>query len=109
MFTRPDPPAIRQDQIVSAMIALGFASGQEFTRDDVLTAFRRIVRECHPDTGGDSSLAAGQIQTARQARDILLRAFDHAAKKPDPECPRCKGSGAIRTGPFSTTECGCLK
>jgi hypothetical protein len=55
-----------------ALDMLGFAPGTvKPTKKDVTSRFRGKLREVHPDTGGDESLAAKVIFDLSEARRIL--------------------------------------
>jgi hypothetical protein len=51
---------------------MGFAGGDEPTRSDIQTTFRRLVRSAHPDHGGASERAGPRITDLTQAKRILL-------------------------------------
>lgn len=51
---------------------LGFEAEREPTRNEVQTRFRRLLREAHPDHGGEHTGAAERILELSEARRILL-------------------------------------
>jgi hypothetical protein len=67
---RPWPAAGRDEPW--ALKVLGYAPRAEPSRSDILTTFRRRVRDAHPDHGGDTNGAAQRITDLTQAKRILL-------------------------------------
>jgi hypothetical protein len=55
-----------------ALMLLGFDDGTVPARKDVQRRFRDLVREAHPDAGGEHLGAAQRIADLAEARDILL-------------------------------------
>jgi len=55
-----------------ALEVLGFADGAAPGRRDVLRRFRDLLRQAHPDHGGDRGTAAARIAELTEARRILL-------------------------------------
>ena len=55
-----------------AMEVLGLRSGMDVERDDVNRRFRRMLRDAHPDSGGERTGAAARIEELTEARAILL-------------------------------------
>lgn len=55
-----------------ALSLLGFDDGSVPARRDVQRRFRDLVREAHPDAGGEHAGAAQRIADLAEARDILL-------------------------------------
>ena len=55
-----------------ALEILGFADGTAPERRDVLRRFRDLLRQAHPDHGGDRGTAAARIAELTEARRILL-------------------------------------
>jgi hypothetical protein len=55
-----------------ALEVLGFADGASPERRDVLRRFRDLLRQAHPDHGGDRGTAAARIAALTEARRILL-------------------------------------
>jgi hypothetical protein len=67
---RPWPPAGRDESW--ALKVLGYAARSEPSRSDILTAFRRLIRDAHPDHGGDADGAGQRITDLTLAKRILL-------------------------------------
>jgi hypothetical protein len=55
-----------------ALEVLGFSDGAAPGRRDVLRRFRDLLRQAHPDHGGDRGTAAARIAELTEARRILL-------------------------------------
>jgi len=55
-----------------ALTILGFADGVVPAKRDVQRRFRTLLRDAHPDHGGDRVDAAQRIADLAEARDILL-------------------------------------
>jgi hypothetical protein len=55
-----------------ALAVLGFATGTEPARSDILRRFRSLVREAHPDHGAETSEAGTRITDLTEAKRILL-------------------------------------
>lgn len=56
-----------------ALEALGFPLGTtKVTKRDVMGRFRVMLRDVHPDHGGDEVAASSEIEKIREARRILL-------------------------------------
>ena len=55
-----------------ALGILGFASAAEPARGDILRRFRTLVRDAHPDVGGERNGAATRITELTEAKRILL-------------------------------------
>jgi hypothetical protein len=51
---------------------LGLRAEMRVERDDVSRRFRRLLREAHPDSGGQSAGAAARIAELTEARGILM-------------------------------------
>src|SRR5262245_65575125 len=49
-----------------AMEVLGLRAGMELERDDINRRFRRLLRDAHPDSGGEIGRAACRERTAMQ-------------------------------------------
>ncbi len=60
------------DPEVWALGVLGFANGTAPGRPDVVRRFRDLLRQAHPDHGGDRGAAAARIADLTEARRILL-------------------------------------
>lgn len=65
-------PAMVADPTAWALGVLGFADGVP-DRVDVQRRFRTLLREAHPDHGGDREDAARRILDLTEARRLLLR------------------------------------
>jgi hypothetical protein len=83
--TRAVPPSM-QTPLAEAISLLGVPV--DYTRDDVLTAFRRAVKKAHPDLGG----TAEQFRKLVEARERLLAAL--GASEPAPKMPAYYAKGA---------------
>jgi hypothetical protein len=55
-----------------ALVVLGFATGAEPLRSEIVGRFRRLVRDAHPDHGGTPEAAGTRIQELAEAKRILL-------------------------------------
>lgn len=55
-----------------ALAILGFSHGNEPSRRDIQQRFRDLVREAHPDHGGESDGAGQRMVDLSEARRILL-------------------------------------
>ena len=55
-----------------ALGVLGFKTGTEPLRGDILRRFRSLVRDAHPDHGGTPDEAGARIQELAEAKRILL-------------------------------------
>lgn len=64
--------AMTMDPVAWAMDTLGFDRGLP-TRREVQRRFRELLREAHPDVGGDRGDAPSRIGALSEARDILLQ------------------------------------
>jgi hypothetical protein len=67
---RPWPRAGRDESW--ALKVLGYAARAEPSRSDILTTFRRLVRDAHPDHGGDADGAGQRITDLTLAKRLLL-------------------------------------
>lgn len=56
-----------------ALRLLGFAPDSEPARSDIQKRFRTMVRDAHPDHGGEAAGAGQRIQDLTEARRILLQ------------------------------------
>jgi hypothetical protein len=79
------PPSM-QMPLAEAMELLGVPA--DYTKQDVLTAFRRKAKEAHPDLGGTAEMFRKLVE----ARDRLLAALGTSAPPPKP--PRYTATGA---------------
>jgi hypothetical protein len=80
------PPSSMQMPMAKAMALLGLSG--DYTKDDVLRAFRRAVKRAHPDVGGTAEMFTALVA----ARDRLLSAIGEQAPPPKP--PAYAPSGA---------------
>jgi hypothetical protein len=71
------PPSLRMP-LAEAMALLGVP--ENYTREDVLAAFRRAVKKAHPDSGGTAEMFHKLVE----ARDRLLAALGTSAPPPKP-------------------------
>jgi hypothetical protein len=55
-----------------AMEVLGLRGGMRLDRDDISRRFRRLLRDAHPDHGGERAEAAERIAELTEARDMLI-------------------------------------
>lgn len=55
-----------------AMETLGLRAGMRVARGDVNRRFRRLLRDAHPDGGGNAAAAAARIAELTEARTLLL-------------------------------------
>jgi len=60
------------DPIGWARLTLGFAADHRPSSSAVQRRFRELLREAHPDHGGDEASAADRIEALSEARRILL-------------------------------------
>lgn len=79
------PPTL-QMPLAEAMALLGVLA--DFTKADVLAAFRRKAKETHPDAGGTAEMFRALVE----ARDRLLAAIGTSA--PPPKAPEYAPKGA---------------
>ncbi|MGX1353002.1 hypothetical protein AB7M49_006611 [Bradyrhizobium elkanii] len=79
------PPSM-QMPLADAMALLGVPS--DYTRDDVISAFKKAAKRTHPDAGG----TAEAFQKAVDARDRLLAAL--GTKAPAPKMPTYSPKGS---------------
>ena len=76
------PPAafpVMQMALAEAMALLGVAA--DYSKENVIAAFRRAVKKAHPDLGGTAEM----FQKLVKARDRLLAALGTSA--PPPKAP----------------------
>jgi hypothetical protein len=59
-----------------------------FTKDDVIAAFRREAKKAHPDLGGTAEM----FQALVKARDRLLAALGTSESAPKPPAYAAKGA-----------------
>ncbi|HUQ40569.1 MAG TPA: hypothetical protein VM030_10480 [Acidimicrobiales bacterium] len=55
-----------------ALTVLGFSTGTEPARSEILGRFRQLVRDAHPDHGGEAEHAGDRINDLAEAKRILL-------------------------------------
>lgn len=55
-----------------ALAVLGFGAGNEPSRSEINRRFRNLVRNAHPDHGGEVEAAGKRIQDLAEAKRILL-------------------------------------
>jgi hypothetical protein len=70
----------------------------DFTKEDVLAAFRRKAKEAHPDVGGTAEMFRNLVE----ARDRLLSAIGTSAPAPKPPEYAPKGTTIIYRSSSST-------
>jgi len=56
-----------------ALAVLGFGPGKEPSRGEINRRFRTMIRDAHPDHGGEAEIAGQRIQDLSAAKRILLR------------------------------------
>lgn len=71
------------------------------TKELVEQQFRKLVRDAHPDMGGDPAQAPERVKALSAAKKQLLAFLENY---PQPDCFMCGGRGTIVKGPFSATE-----
>ncbi len=79
-------PPVMQMPLAEAMALLGVPAN--YTRDDIVAAFRREVKKAHPDAGGTAELFRQLVE----ARDRLLATLGTSA--PAPKMPTYAPKGA---------------
>jgi hypothetical protein len=95
------PPPVMQMALAQAIQILGVPL--DYTREDVITAFRRAAKRAHPDAGGTAEM----FRIFVEARDRLLAAI--GAKEKPPKPPRYAPPGAIiRYGTYRPSSPGRL-
>jgi hypothetical protein len=100
-FTAGSVPPVMQMPLAAAIALLGVPAN--YTRQDVITAFRRAVKKAHPDLGG----TADDFRKLVEARDRLLAALGTSA--PPPKMPIYYPSGTTivyRSGRRSSQRLG---
>jgi DnaJ family protein C protein 19 len=70
--------AVRAQAVSRARKLLGVSTAA--SREDILTAHKRLVAIVHPDRGGSN----GQVHEANAARDLLLDELPHYPSTPEP-------------------------
>jgi hypothetical protein len=82
------PPSM-QMPLADAMALLGVPAN--YTRDDVISGFRRAAKKAHPDHGGTAEIFRKLVE----ARDRLLAALGTSAPPPKPPSYAPKGAHII--------------
>ncbi len=82
--TGAPPPSLRMP-LEEARLLLGLP--ENYTRDDVISAFRRAAKKAHPDLGGTAEMFRKLVE----ARDRLLAAL--GTSEPPPKAPAYAPSG----------------
>jgi hypothetical protein len=72
-----------------AMALLGVPAN--YTREDVISGFRRAAKQAHPDLGGTAEMFRKLVE----ARDRLLAAMGSSAPPPEPPSYAPKGAHVI--------------
>ena len=80
-------PPVKQMPLADAIALLGVP--QNYTRDDVIAAFRREVKKAHPDLGGTAEMFRKLVE----ARDRLLATLGTSA--PPPKMPTYPSGATI--------------
>jgi hypothetical protein len=80
-------PPVMQMPLAEARALLGVPAN--FTKDDVIAAFRREVKKAHPDVGGTEEM----FRKLLEARDRLLASLGTSAPAPRP--PRYTPKGVV--------------
>jgi hypothetical protein len=71
-------PPVMQMALAAAMALLGVPA--DYSKEDVIAAFRRAVKKAHPDLGGTAEMFDQLVK----ARDRLLAALGTSAPAPKP-------------------------
>jgi hypothetical protein len=82
-------PAVMQMPLADAMALLGVSA--DFSKDDVLAAFRREAKKAHPDVGGTAEMFDQLVK----ARDRLLASIGTSAPAPKPPTYAPKGAHLV--------------
>ena len=91
-------PPVLQMPLADAMKLLGVPA--DYSRDDVIAAFRREAKKAHPDVGGTAKMFRDLVE----ARDRLLAAIGTTAPPPKPPSYAPKGVRVIyRSGRASSS------
>ena len=94
-------PAATRMPLATAMQLLGVP--ENYTKADVLAAFRKAVKKAHPDVGGTEEM----FRLLVEARDRLLAAIGTSAPAPKPSTYTPKGVRVVyRTGRSSRQRIG---
>jgi hypothetical protein len=73
------------------MALLGLPADADYTREDVLAAFRRAAKKAHPDVGGTPEM----FRTLVEARGRLLAALGTSAPAPKPPTYAPEGTRVV--------------
>lgn len=86
-----------------AALLLGILDNRMFNAEAVRAAFRRAVKQAHPDTG-DNQTPAHSVTELMAARDTLLSGIIYRRNS----CKQCKGRGIVpgRIGAQRCAACG---
>ena len=84
-------PPVLQMPLANALALLGLPADADYTREEVLAAFRVAVKKVHPDVGG----TAEQFHQLVEARDRLLAALGTSAPAPKPPAYAPSGQRVI--------------
>ena len=98
----PTQPTITRDEAEKAAELFGLQLAALTDPTPVLKAFRLSIRAAHPDTGATPDEAAELIDSARDARLVLIRWIDQL---PATSCAQCGGTGHVNVGKWSARPC----
>ena len=89
--------------VAEALRVLGLPSSS--TLEQIKSAWRRRVRETHPDTGGDAAMFravqdAYETLTTHPPEPIVFATWSSSTSWP--ACPTCRGTGSVSRGVFVT-------
>jgi hypothetical protein len=88
-------PAAMRMPLATARQLLGLSADADYTKADVLAAFRRAAKKAHPDVGGTEEM----FRLLVEARDRLLAAIGTSAPAPKPPTYAPEGVRVVyRTG-----------
>jgi hypothetical protein len=73
-------PAAMRMSLATARQLLGLPADVDYTKADVIAAFRRAAKKAHPDVGGTEEM----FRLLVEARDRLLAAIGTSAPAPKP-------------------------
>ena len=89
--------------LATALRLLGLAADADYSKADVLVAFRRAAKKAHPDAGGTEEM----FRLLVEARDRLLAALGTSAPAPKPPTYAPEGVRVVyRTGRSSRQRIG---
>ena len=96
-------PAVMRMPLATALRLLGLAADADYSKADVLVAFRRAAKKAHPDAGGTEEM----FRLLVEARDRLLAALGTSAPAPKPPTYAPEGVRVVyRTGRSSRQRIG---